>query len=184
MRIIGGQLRGKKLSPVRAKAVRPTSDRLRESVFNILVGNIEGMVVLDLFAGTGALGIEALSRGAREAVFVDRSRDAVALISQNIRACRLGSQSTVIRWDITRNLNCLRGIEQTYGLVFLDPPYDRGHVLPALQNLVRYRLLEAAADLIVEHSPSEVIAPLPDGLTITDTRKYGKTLVSFLVAVV
>jgi len=184
LRIIGGQLRGKKLRPVRAAALRPTSDRLREAVFNILSGSIEGAVVLDLFAGTGALGIEALSRGACKAVFVDRSRNAVDLISRNVRDCRLESQSTVIRWDITRNLDCLLAADQTYDLVFLDPPYDHGLVLTTLQHLHRRHLLAPAARMVAEHSSSERLSPLPEGLTITDTRKYGKSLVSFLVAVV
>ena len=184
MRIIGGQLRGKKLSPVRSAAIRPTSDRLREAVFNILTENIEEALVLDLFAGTGALGIEALSRGARRAVFIDNNRDAVALMYRNIRQCRLENRSTVIRWDITRNLDCLHRTGQPYDLVFLDPPYDRGLVLSALQFLNRHHFLAAAARVVVEHAASEVFSPLPDGLTVTDTRKYGKSLVSFLVAVV
>jgi 16S rRNA (guanine966-N2)-methyltransferase len=184
LRIIGGQLRGKKLSPVRTAAVRPTSDRLREAVFNILSGSIEGTVVLDLFAGTGALGIEALSRGARKAVFVDHSRDAVALISRNLRLCRLENRSTVIRWDITRNLNCLNGDDQTYDLVFLDPPYDCGLIVPTLQILCRDRLLGSDAHLVVEHAASEGFSSAPESLVIADTRKYGKTLVSFLVAVI
>ena len=183
MRIIGGQLRGKRLSPVRAAAVRPTSDRLREAVFSILSTSIEGAVVLDLFAGTGALGIEALSRGARKAVFVDRNRDAIALISRNVQMCRLQGRSTVIRWDITRNLNCLVRAACSYDLVFLDPPYDRGLVRPTLQHLCQGRFLASDAHLVVEHSPSEAFTPPPDGLSIADTRKYGKTLVSFLVAV-
>ena len=184
LRIIGGQLRGKRLGPVRSAGVRPSSDRLREAIFNILSGRIDGAVVLDLFAGTGALGIEALSRGAREAVFVDRSRDAVALITRNIRACRLQDRSTIIRWDISRNLDCLHGTGQTYTLVFLDPPYNRGLVLPALRYLRQHRLLDAAANLVVEHSAGEDLSAVPEGLTVVDTRKYGKSLVSFLVAVI
>lgn len=184
MRIIGGQLRGKKLSPVRSSVVRPTSDRLREAVFNIVSGRIEGATVLDLYAGTGALGIEALSRGAHRAVFVDRSRQAVALISRNIQLCGLQHRSTVIRWDIIRNLNCLSNQDQGFDLVFVDPPYDRGLVRPTLQTLLQQRLLAATAQLIVEHSLSEEIAPIPDGLDIRDSRKYGKTLVSILAAVV
>ena len=184
MRIIGGQLRGKKLSPVRAAAVRPTSDRLRETVFNILSGRFEGTVALDLFAGTGALGIEALSRGAAQAVFVDHSREAISMILRNIQLCRLEHRSSVIRWDIARNLDCLRRVNRRYDLVFLDPPYNRGYVLPTLEYLHRNRLLTSDARLIVEHASTEVISPVPASFAITDTREYGKTLVSFLVAVV
>ena len=184
MRIIGGQLRGKKLGPVRSAAIRPTSDRLREAVFNILAGNIQETLVLDLFAGTGALGIEALSRGARQAVFIDNNRDAIALITRNIRQCGLENRSTVIQWDIARSLDCLYRTDQPYDLVFLDPPYGRGLLLSTLQLLHRHHFLAAAAQVVVEHAASEALSPLPDGLTVSDTRKYGKSLVSFLVAVV
>ena len=164
--------------------MRPTSDRLREAIFSILSGSIEGAVVLDLFAGTGALGIEALSRGARKGFFIDHSYEAIALISRNIRLCRLENRSTVIRWDIAGNLNCLHKYEQTYDLVFLDPPYDRGLIRPTLQALCRHRLLGSCARLVVEHSLSEEVSALPEALAVADTRKYGKTLVSFLFAVV
>ena len=184
MRIIGGQLRGKKLGPVRSAVIRPTSDRLREAVFNILTGTIQEALVLDLFAGTGALGIEALSRGARQAVFIDNSRDAVALISRNIQQCGLENRSTVLKWDITRNLDCLYRTDKPYDLVFLDPPYERGLVLSTLQFLLQHHFLATAARVVVEHAASEVFLPLPNGLSVTDTRKYGKSLVSFLVAVV
>ncbi len=184
MRIIGGQLRGKKLGPVGWAAIRRTSDRLRESVLNILTGNIQEALVLDLFAGTGALGIEALSRGARQAVFIDNSRDAIALITRNIEQCGLKNRSTIIQWDITRNLDCLHRIGQPYDLVFLDPPYGHGLVLSTLQFLQQHHFLASAARMVVEHAASETFSPLPDSFTVTDTRKYGKSLVSFLVAVV
>ena len=184
MRIIGGQLRGKKLGPVRAAAVRPSSDRLREAVFSILSVSVKDAAVLDLFAGTGAFGIEALSRGARKAVFVDRNRDAIAMICKNIQVCRLESRATVIRWDVARNLDCLRTVNSPFELVFIDPPYDRGLILPTLAHLNQQRLLAAGGQVVVEHSPSEQISPEPEGFTTVDSRKYGKTLVSFLVAVV
>ena len=160
------------------------TDRLREAVFNILTGTIQEALVLDLFAGTGALGIEALSRGARQAVFIDNNREAVALITRNIQQCGLENRSTVLRWDITRNLDCLYRTDKPYDLVFLDPPYERGLVLSTLQFLLQHHFLATAARVVVEHAASEVFLPLPNGLDVTDTRKYGKSLVSFLVAVV
>ncbi|MEA3417324.1 MAG: RsmD family RNA methyltransferase [Thermodesulfobacteriota bacterium] len=108
MRIIGGNLKAKKLYSARGRVVRPTSDRLRESIFNILSFHIKQAVVLDLFAGTGALGIEALSRGAESAVFVDIHNGALSIIKRNIKACELENKSKIIKWDIVKNLNCIK----------------------------------------------------------------------------
>jgi 16S rRNA (guanine966-N2)-methyltransferase len=181
MRIIGGELRGKKLAPLRGTAIRPTADRTREAVFNIISAKVPGANVLDLFAGTGAFGLEALSRGAARAVFVDNAAVALAAIEKNIAACRMQDRSRVIRWDIIRNLNCLGSVSQGFDLVFLDPPYNCNAVLPTLQNLVQSdALLAPGVTVIVEHAPSETITELPDGLALMDQRKYGKTLVSFL----
>ena len=184
MRVISGTAKGKRLKAVPGNTTRPITDRTKEALFNILGNWIIDARVLDLFGGTGAVGIEALSRGAAQAVFVDRSREAISMILRNIQLCRLENRSSVIRWDIARNLNCLRRDNRKYDLVFLDPPYNRGYVLPTLEYLHRHRLLTSDARLIVEHASTEVISPVPASFAITDTREYGKTLVSFLVAVV
>ncbi len=180
LRIIGGVLKGKKLYSVRGKMIRPTADRLRESIFNILSFRIQGAVVLDLFAGTGALGIEALSRGAVFAVFVDKYRSALIAIEKNIRSCGLDDRTKIINRNIIRNLNGIKAICPAFNIVFMDPPYNKNLIKPALLNLHRSRLLEKNACIMVEHSPLE---PIPEDLTefkISDQRKYGKTLVSFL----
>jgi 16S rRNA (guanine966-N2)-methyltransferase len=180
MRVIGGNLRGRKLCPVRGKNIRPTADRLRESIFNILSNLVRDAWVLDLFAGTGSQGIEALSRGATAAVFIDSNPDAISIIERNLKICRLDDQSRVIRWDIARNLNCLGPPERPFGLLFLDPPYSKGLVRPTLAHLHRRNLCEQNACLVVEHALSE---PIPDDLTgfrMEEQRKHGKTLVSFL----
>jgi 16S rRNA (guanine966-N2)-methyltransferase len=180
MRIIGGELRGKKLAPLRGMAIRPTADRIREAVFNIIAAKIYGANVLDLFAGTGAFGLEALSRGADSAVFIDDAAGALSTIEKNITACRMQDRAQVIRWDIIRNLNCLGSISPAFDIVFLDPPYSSNAVAPALRNLVQSDALSPGAIVIVEHAPSEIIADLPDGLSLIDQRKYGKTLVAFI----
>ena len=105
LRVISGRLKGKKLYSVHGSATRPTADRLRESIFNILSTRVFKAVVLDLFAGTGALGIEALSRGAVSAVFVDNSRKAVSIIRRNITSCAFDQRANIIKWDIKKNLN-------------------------------------------------------------------------------
>ncbi|MDM8541713.1 16S rRNA (guanine(966)-N(2))-methyltransferase RsmD [Desulfococcaceae bacterium HSG9] len=180
MRIIGGQFKGKKFYTFRGKNIRPTSDRLRESVFNILRNRIRNAIVLDLFAGTGALGIEALSRGARSAVFIDNSKQANLLIQRNIMACGLDNISVIRYWNIKKNLNCIRSSEPHFDLVFMDPPYTQCLVKPALYHLQRTQALAQNACIVVEHSLNECIPDMQPYFTRTDQRKYGKTIVSFL----
>lgn len=178
MRIIAGEFRGRKLLSVRGMKTRPTSDRIRESIFNILSDTVQDAVVLDLFAGTGAMGIEALSRGARYALFLEQNREALAAVSQNIRNCSLENRTRIMRWDIVKNLNCIRNMPSPFTLVFMDPPYDQNMVEPALHNLMQTGSLSAGAVIVAEHTPAEIVET--QGVEITDQRKYGKTLISFL----
>lgn len=159
---------------------RPTSDRLRETLFNIVSHRVIDTSVLDLFAGTGALGIESLSRGASNAFFVEQQPEAVSVIKKNIAACVFESTAHVAKWDILRNLNCLNG-KGPFNLVFMDPPYNKDMIPVALNNLKKSQSIADHAILIAEHSVSEKIEPLPKGFSITDQRVYGKTAVSFLV---
>jgi len=178
LRIIAGEFRGRKLLSVRGMKTRPTSDRIRESIFNILSDTVQDAVVLDLFAGTGAMGMEALSRGARYALFIEQNREALAAISQNIRNCSLENRTRVLRWDIVKNLNCIRNMPDPFTLVFMDPPYDQNRVAPALQNLMQSSSLSAGAVIVAEHTTAETIET--QGFEIADQRKYGKTVLSFL----
>lgn len=180
MRIIGGKFKKKKLISVQGLNTRPTSDRLRETLFNIISHRVLDAAVLDLFAGTGAFGIEALSRGASTAFFVERHPEAVTVIKKNIAACSFEKSSGVSRWDVSKNLNCLKG-KGPFGLVFMDPPYEKGLIPVALNHLKKSLSLKEQAILIAEHSVSEEIDSLPEGFSITDQRVYGKTTVSFLV---
>ena len=180
MRIIAGSRRGKKLLPLRSSKTRPTGGRLRETIFNVIGSAVSDAVVLDLFAGTGALGIEALSRGAGSAVFVDADPAAVDLIHRNCRNCGFSDLATVIRHNILTNLNCLRRIEAEIDLVFVDPPYDRQMVAPALDHLVRAARLHPNALIVVEHGRREELENLCRTLQLREQRRYGKTLVSFL----
>src|SRR6202023_4328709 len=137
MRIVGGRLGGRTLAAPKSQNVRPTSDRLRESLFNILAHRyddpITGARVLDLFAGTGALGLEAISRGAAFALLIDDGAEARALIRQNVDALGLGAVTRVFRRDATK-LGAAHPVEP-FGLVFLDPPYREGLAAPALSCL-------------------------------------------------
>lgn len=184
LRIISGSLRGKKLHTLPGKKIRPTADRLRESIFNILASRIHKATVLDLFAGTGALGLEAISRGAERAVFIDNDRQALSVIARNIEACNFSNRAQIIRWDIKRNLNCLQAFNPPFDLVFIDPPYNQKTIHPALHNLFKSACLRSEACVVLEHSVDEPLENDLEAFEIVDQRKYGKTLVSFLNYVV
>lgn len=179
MRVIAGQYKGAKLRSFTGGAIRPTADRLRESIFNIIGPRIYGRRVLDLFAGTGAMGIEALSRGALHAVFIDNNPIALDLIRQNLDKVKASGQATVIRWNISRNLDCLHD-RAKMDFVFIDPPYRKHLVKVTLDNLLASDIGFGA--VVVEHEAKESIDNLPAGFILKDQRRYGKTLVSFLGA--
>ena len=160
--------------------LRPTADRVRESLFNILSTDVRGAVVLDLFAGTGALAIEAISRGGASAVLVDAHGESVAVIRKNLSACAIADRAQVIRWDIEKNLHCLQSRQPSFDLVFMDPPYARGLIRPALENIHRSRCLAPAARLVIEHAGDDPLPELSAAYALEDQRRYGKTLVSFL----
>lgn len=183
MRIIAGQNRGKRLASVgkgdRGAHLRPTSDRVRESLFNLLQNGgygdpVEGARVLDLFAGTGALGLEALSRGAHEALFVDDGRAARGLLAENIALCEARAQARHLRRDATRlGPNTGAG----YDLIFLDPPYGKSLGEKALQSALSGGWLAPDALIIWE----EAQAPTPPApLTQLDQRRYGDTVITLL----
>jgi 16S rRNA (guanine966-N2)-methyltransferase len=179
LRIIAGELRGRRLSAVPGILTRPTADRTRESIFNILGNTVREAQVLDLFAGTGAYGIEALSRGAAAAVFVEIGRQALSALHGNLAACRLADRARVIRWDAGKNLNCLRAGCGPFRLVFMDPPYHAGLIEPALRHLADARCMAPGARIVVEHDEKEPLAAAAP-YVLDDRRRYGKTVVSFL----
>jgi 16S rRNA (guanine966-N2)-methyltransferase len=184
MRIISGKLGGRKLFPISGNRIRPTSDRVREAIFNILAHRTVDARVLDLFAGTGALGIESASRGARAITCIDTSQNAIQTIRKNSDHLDLVETIRTIKWDIARNLNCIQAVTPDYDLVFMDPPYEQGLVAKALDNLHQSASVIPGATLVVEHAGRE---PIPEDrvfLALLDQRRYGKTLVSFLEYVV
>lgn len=181
MRIIAGNLKRKKLFSSKGEYVRPTSDRLRESIFNILSNRLNGAFVLDLFAGTGALGIEAISRGAVFSYFIDNSKEAISTISKNIKFCALDNKSKVIKWDIKKNLNCIEHLSRKFNFVFMDPPYNNYLIEPTLNNLKQSGSLQNDAIIVIEHSKHESISNNHKYFTLIDYRKYRSTLLSFFV---
>jgi len=180
MRIIAGELRGRRLHRLEGKQTRPTSDRLREAIFNILSFRTRQAVVLDLFSGTGAMAIEALSRGANSAVLVDDAPQAISLMTLNIRSFSLEKKARVQRWDIAHNLNFLRHVQPLFNLVFMDPPYNLNMIGPTLNHLLQSEALAAEACIVVEHSILEAIDFDQSRFELRDQRIYGKTMVSFL----
>jgi 16S rRNA (guanine966-N2)-methyltransferase len=181
VRIVGGRLRGRLLEAPASRAIRPTSERLRESIFDILVhrhaGVVEGARVVDLFAGSGALGIEALSRGAKFALFVDNGPDARALLRANVEVFALGGVTRIWRADATLLGKAPAG--PPFTLAFLDPPYEKGLAGPALTGLVEGGWLASGALVVVEESAEAEIGA-PTALRIVDERVYGETKVVFL----
>jgi 16S rRNA (guanine966-N2)-methyltransferase len=172
MRVIAGQWRGRPLKAPPGAGTRPTSDRVREALFSILAARIPDADVLDLFAGSGALGIEALSRGAQTATFVDDAAAAVRAIEANLAA--LGAAATVRRADALRFLTTARRGAAQYDLVFLDPPYrDAERLAPALSEALPAVLAPGA----VAVAESDRRAPLALDLPLKDERRYGDTLI-------
>ncbi len=184
LQVTGGELKGKKLLCPPGLAIRPTPGRVREAVFNILGPAVSGTHILDLFAGTGAVGIEALSRGAERAVFIDSSPRALDVARKNIAACGLTGRSLTLRREATADLGSLREITNEIHLVYADPPYNGGYAVESLMALEKSGVLAGGATIIVEHGARENIDAAGAGFQITDRRKYSKTLVSFLQYVV
>jgi 16S rRNA (guanine966-N2)-methyltransferase len=174
MRVISGRLGGRRLKAPSGRATRPTSDRVREALFAML-GEVQGASVLDLFAGTGALGIEALSRGATRAVFVESDAGAVRALTANLRALGIGStQAEVRRRDAVGALRSAREHEETYDLVFIDPPYRQAHEWGPELSAVLPSLLRPAARVVVE---SDRRTPLELQVDLERERRYGDTTI-------
>lgn len=181
MRVVGGDLKGRNIVAPASRDIRPTADRLRESVFNILVhaydDPLQDARVLDLFAGTGALGIEAISRGAAFALFVDNGAEARALLRNNVEALALGGVTKVYRRDAT-DLGPAHPMEP-FSLVFLDPPYGKGLAEKALASLREGGWLKPNALLVVEEAKAAAFAA-PDGYQELERRAYDDTEFVFL----
>ena len=179
MRVVGGSLRGSRLATPAARAIRPTSDRTREALFNILAHGVEDFDLedvraLDLFAGTGALGIEALSRGARYCLFIDNGAEARGLVRRNVEALGLTGCTKVWRRDATRLGEA--GTMEPFGLVFADPPYGQGLGEQALTSALAGGWVRPDAIVVLEEDAGAEIAEI-DGLIQIDRRTYGDTQV-------
>lgn len=179
MRVIGGNARGRRLKVPKGQSMRPTAARVKEALFNILPHDLSGTRVLDLFAGTGNLTIEALSRGAAAAILVDSSFESGKAIRENLRRLHLTDRTKVWIMPATRALRLLARHGDTFDMIFLDPPYDRQWMDRTLPIIAREKLLRGSGVVIAEHSIRENVEAHYDSLALHDQRRYGGTLVSF-----
>lgn len=179
MRIVGGSARGRTiLGPKDAKTIRPTADRVRETLFNVLGQSLEGLTVLDLYAGTGALGLESVSRGADRAVLVDSGREALGLCRANLEALGFKDRVEVLASPVTRALGLLGGRGERFSIIFADPPYAAEVVTELLDGISTHGLLADEGVIVLEHAKREPAPEAHAGFERFDQRKFGDTLVS------
>lgn len=182
MRIISGKLKGRKLTSFRGQRIRPTSDRVREAIFDILAIEWGGKEVLDLFAGTGGLGIEALSRGAHRLVFVENHPQALLVLKRNLRALNLTESCELLKLKVEAGIGYAERNRWTFDVVFIDPPYAMGLADSTLRLIAESSILKTSSLVVVEHPCNEKFFELYRPLKMVDQRRYGKTGVSFFMS--
>lgn len=175
MRVITGKARGVALKTPEGLQTRPTTDRVKEALFSIIQFDIPGIRVLDLFGGTGQLGIEALSRGAKSAVFVDSGEKSCALIRENLRRCKMESEAQVVRCDY---LEFLYRCRDQFGIIFLDPPYAEVFLENALKKITEIDILQSGGIIVAERPVGKDLPWDFPGYTRSRDYKYGKTLLT------
>lgn len=178
VRVISGTAGGLKLQTLDSEATRPTLDRVKEAMFSIASSEIGGAAVLDLFAGNGALGIEALSRGARSCIFNDKSRQCCGIIKRNLMHTKLYEYAEIISCDYTEALSVCRRREARFGLVLLDPPYGKGFETDALHLISRFGLAIPHCTAVCEHSAADILPAEVGSFRLVKTKTYGTVSVS------
>ncbi len=181
MRVISGKSRGKKLVSLEGMNTRPTLDRVKEALFNIIQFNIVDKNILDLFAGSGAIGIEALSRGAKKATFCDNSAEAIKIIQTNIKNTRNEENSTVLNKDYISSLEYLGKQKEKFDIIYLDPPYKTDFANISIQKIIDLDLLSKDGIIIVETDDESKEKSFTDEkIEIFDKRKYGRAILIFI----
>jgi 16S rRNA (guanine(966)-N(2))-methyltransferase RsmD len=171
MRVITGTAKGKHLKELPGMDTRPTTDRVKEGLFNVIQFDIEGRKILDLFAGTGQLGIECLSRGAAFCDFVDSAPAAMKIVKENVTACRLADKASFHQKDFSAFLNGVRG---KYDLIFLDPPYASGNLERALEKITAIDIVSGNGIIVCESPVDHILPELPGCYVKTGEYRYGK----------
>ena len=179
MRVISGKAKGRRLIAPKGGAIRPTADRIKESLFNILPRDFSGMKILELFAGTGNISIEALSRGAESALLVDASERSARIIRENLRRLELTDRAQMWVMPVRRALNAVGRQGQKFDVIFLDPPYDQKLVGRSLELIALVDPVYPTGVVVAEHSVRETLKSSYRFLSLNDQRRYGDTLLSF-----
>jgi 16S rRNA (guanine(966)-N(2))-methyltransferase RsmD len=180
MRVVGGALKGRRLASFKGSSIRPTSDKVREAVFNLLAARFPAGFesVLDLFAGTGAMGIEAISRGAERVLFVEHDAGAVSVVKKNLTACGIGKAAKILKRSALSALRSFLKSGLGFDLIIIDPPYGSPLAEEVLKNLVR--LLNPGGFVVLEASKRTPLTGAPEGLQVVMEKRYGETLVYLL----
>ena len=180
MRIISGKARGTKLYTLEGKNTRPTLDRVKESLFNIIQSDLIEATVLDLFSGSGALGIESLSRGAKQAILCDNNYDSINIIKKNVEKCHFADNAKIIHKDYRQ---CLNGLKEKFDIIFIDPPYERNIAVEAVKIIIENDILKKDGLIILETDDEQrEIEQIEDikNINIKDLRRYGRVKLLFL----
>ena len=179
MRVIAGRARGQKLKSPEGLGTRPTTDRIKESLFNIIQNDLYDAAFLDLFAGTGAMGIEALSRGAQKAVFVEIEKKNIEIIHENLTSTKLMENAEVLHKDVLSTIKGLYERDMKFDIIFMDPPYNKGYNIEVIHQITQYDILNDEGILIIERAAEDII-PKDISLKIFKERNYGSTTMTFL----
>jgi len=178
MRILAGTAKGRKLTAVKTKGTRPTRASVKEAIFGMIQGHVEGSAVLDLFAGTGNLGLEALSQGAKKAIFVEKHRTCLRALTRNRDLCGFQDRAEIISLDVEVALRVLMRRAEKVDLVFIDPPYGSGYVDKALRFINAHDMVRKGGMVVVEHGSAESPSPQWKGLSLEKQKRHGDTMIS------
>ncbi|MDF2590943.1 MAG: methyltransferase [Clostridia bacterium] len=179
MRVISGEFRGRKLEQIEGIEIRPTSDRVKESLFNILGTRLIDCAFLDLFAGTGGIGIEAYSRGAARVVFIDESANSIKILKKNLDKLNISDKVEVFNTDYINAINKLSNENKKFDVIFIDPPYLKGFEKNALVHISESGMLTDNGIIVVEHDLTDKMPEISGKLKLTRQNKYSKTMLSF-----
>ncbi|MBB6217826.1 16S rRNA (guanine(966)-N(2))-methyltransferase RsmD [Anaerosolibacter carboniphilus] len=178
MRVIAGELRGRKIKAPDGLHTRPTTDRVKESIFSMIYSHLADSIVLDLFAGSGSLGIEALSRGAQKAYFIENNKQSLGIVKENLTILGLLDQSVVLLTDAIRALKEFAIKGEKFDIIFLDPPYMKGFIIPCVEGIEVNGLLNTDGIIVIEHKVEDVLPDEIGNLLKMKDRRYGDTNIS------
>lgn len=179
MRIISGKWKSRKLYSTKGMNTRPTSDRVKEAIFNIINHRLGSSIVLDIFAGTGSMGFEALSRGSNKVVFIEKDIGAAKVIEKNAKMLDCSGAIHILRKDVFRAISDLAESEYVFDIIFMDPPYKSNIEKDVISSIINANIMDRQGIIVVEHDYRDVMPEKIDRINKIDTRKYGNTSISF-----